>query len=515
MGYITKDIAKITEPKLYSLSGRPNFVQFESKPSTKVKSHYIIGVTAEANAPARTYTLNVKTNAGRVHSFRGSLDPEEVSVDVFYISSNNSDTAQNIANALSANDWISANFDVLVPFNWDGDTPQNGLNVNLISKGYGVDFNVVIEAPNNVNTYQLTKVRDSQSRDSITGEASTVGIETVLYINPQLFLGAPDEPNTVEKLGTKLTTLSKIYASGSPVWFDVNAVINSVVGAKFPSLSGWSDAGTGTLYRFISNVKGFNSFSFYQSSLLLAVNGYAEEDLTPYVYGVSGLKPLSNMPANRYRAGQIAFFNFIYKDKDRGNPAQKTRTLSLITRAFSSSGELLGTAKSNNVTNKSLKIVNTCAVDLTAVLDQFPTANYLRVALAFEGVIISGDLVYEVFDDCPATLHNIIFLNSLGGWDCLGMTTQVKSNEKVTRDVFDYTVTPSSGKGLHKGTVITETETALTLEAQGIGESWKAWASELINSKYIYTEEGKPIILTESELSAEGDLMTLKIKYND
>lgn len=515
MGYITKDIAKITEPKLYSLSGRPNFVQFESKTSTKQKSHYIIGVTAEAGVSAKSYDLNIKTRAGRVYSFHGTKDPEEVSADVFFISSNNADTAQNIANVITANDWLNSNFDVLVPFNWDSETPQNGFNVNLISKGYGEDFNVVVEAPSNVSTYTITKVRDSRNRDSITGEASTVGIETVIYINPSIFLGVPDEPSTVEKLGSKLTTLSKTYASGSPVWFDVNAVINSIVGAKFPKLSGWSDAGTGVLFRFISNVKGYNSYSFYQSSLLLAVNGTAEVDLAPYVYGVSGLKPLSNMPANRYRAGQLAFFNFIYKDKDRGNPSQKTRTLSLIVRAFESSGELLGSVKTSNVTNKNLKIVNTCALDLTSVITQYPSAKILRVALAFEGIIVSDDLVYEVLDDCPAKLHNIIFLNSLGGWDCLGMTSQVKTSEKVTRDVYDYTVTPSSGTGLHKGTVITESDTTVSLEAQGVGEDWKNWASELINSKFIYTEKGEPIILTESELTAEGGVMTLKIKYND
>ena len=217
MGYVSKDIAVITEPGIVTLSAVPNFVQFASKPAPKTYLEVNIQVKVTPSTPGNIPSLTllrITDASGGVHSYAGTTSIEEVGGSTFYVSTETSDTAENLRQVLLADNWFSANFEAVIPFVWQGGSPINGSVLNIKSKGAGTDFNLSIKAPNDVNNtgYSIEWVnRTSANNDSISGEASTAEIDLDIYTDPDIFLGQDDRPITPARLGTYATTLQKTY----------------------------------------------------------------------------------------------------------------------------------------------------------------------------------------------------------------------------------------------------------------------------------------------------------------
>ncbi|WP_025833821.1 hypothetical protein [Bacteroides stercorirosoris] len=235
MGYISKDIAVITEPDIVTLSAVPNFIQFESKAASKTYLEVNIQVnitrSPAATVPSKTL-LRITDSSGIVHTYHGTTVAEDVSGSTFYVAALTSDTAENLRQVLLADKWFNANFSVVIPFTWDTGNPRNGSILTIKSKGAGTDFNITIEAPNNTDdvAYTLTWINPtSENNDSISGEASTTEIDLDIYTDPEVFLGQDDRPITPQKIGTYVTTLQKTYA-GVPVWFELNAFLRNMAG---------------------------------------------------------------------------------------------------------------------------------------------------------------------------------------------------------------------------------------------------------------------------------------------
>lgn len=314
MGYISKDIAVITEPDIVTLSAVPNFIQFESKAASKTYLEVNIQVnitrSPAATVPSKTL-LRITDSSGIVHTYHGTTVAEDVSGSTFYVAALTSDTTENLRQVLLADKWFNANFSVVIPFTWDTGNPRNGSILTIKSKGAGTDFNITIEAPNNTDdvAYTLTWINPtSENNDSISGEASTTEIDLDIYTDPEVFLGQDDRPITPQKIGTYVTTLQKTYA-GVPVWFELNALFAQYGGYnRPPGTSGWFDTGTLRTYRFTAKVKAINSFYFYQSNALYVLHGYgpASEslDLDQFIYndrffsGITNIDPdhLWNLP---------------------------------------------------------------------------------------------------------------------------------------------------------------------------------------------------------------------------
>src|SRR5690606_17019330 len=121
-----------TEPKTVSLSGAPNFITFESKPAVKTFLEINVAVNLTA-ANAGASTIQLVEPSGVVHAFRGSALAADVVGTTFYISTDLSDTAENLRTAMLANRWIAANLDIRIPAQLVGSQLSNGMTLNIKS----------------------------------------------------------------------------------------------------------------------------------------------------------------------------------------------------------------------------------------------------------------------------------------------------------------------------------------------------------------------------------------------
>lgn len=519
MGYVSKDIAVITEPGIVSLSAVPNFVQFASKPAVKTYLEISIRVdvtpSTQGDIPVLT-VLQITDPSGTAHTFNGTPHTENVGGSTFYVAIDTADTAENLRLALLSDKWFAANYEVQIPFVWQSGSTANGSTLIIKSKGAGTDFNISISAPNDTGgeAYTITNVSPlSVNNDSISGEASTVEINLDIYIDPDVKLGQDDRPLASSKIGAYVTTLQKTYA-GVPLWFELNALFSQYAGYNRPPDSfGWFDAGTLRTYRFTAKVKGLNSFYFYQSNALFVLHGrtpvWDAPDLSQCVYDGGTVQLLTNKPRTPYVRGQREYLNFILSDQPAGFALQ------IAYRAYSTSDNHLGTVYDQAGTD--FAIVNTCGLDIDAVLDQFPTAGIVRVALARGEEIISNDLEYTIRPECLHALRQFSFINYLGGWDTFNFDAGVKDEIKPKAETYNKTITPAYAKGDSVETVYDTTlSNTFTVEGAPVTDEAATWLKELAASRVVLDGEGKYIIVEELTLqvtAANKNMQKPTIKY--
>lgn len=527
MGYVSKNIAVITEPDIVTLSAVPNFVQFASKPASKTYLEVNIQVNVKASTsgviPSLTL-IRITDASGAIHTYRGTTNTEDVGGSTFYVSTETSDTAENLRQVLLVDKWFSANYEAVIPFVWQGGNPRNGSILNIKSKGAGTDFNITIEAPNNTGNaaYTFTWINQtSRNNDSISGEASTAEIDLDIYTDPDVFLGQDDRPTTPAKIGTYATTMQKTYA-GSPVWFELNALFSQYGGYnRPPGTSGWFDTGTSRTYRFTAKVKAVNSFYFYQSNALYVLHGYGSAsedlDLSRYVYNENTIKLLTDKPRTPYVRGQREYLNFIFSDPQRGVSRPIDFTLGVAYRAYSTSDNYLGAIYGHQKARADFAIVNTCLLDIDAVLDQYPTAGIVRVALARGTALVSNDLEYTIRPECLHTLRQFSFINRLGGWDAFNFDAGIKDEIKPSVETYNKTLTPSYQKGDSIETVYNTTlANTFTVEGTPVTDEVAAWLKELAAARVILDNDGNYIIIEDFTLqvtAANKNMQKPTIKY--
>lgn len=527
MGYVSKDIAVITEPDLVTLSASPNFVQFASKPAVKTYLKVNIQVKLKSSGivnPVLRSLLRITDAEGGVHEYSGTTDVSAVGGSVFYISTEAADTAENLRQALLADSWFNSNFEVVIPFVWVGNTPTNGNILNIKSKGAGTDFNIQIAAPNDPTSiaYQITWINQtSQNNDSITGEASTAQISLDVYTDPDVFLGQDDRPTTPATVGQYMVTLTKTYA-GFPVWFELNSLFSRYSTYNIPSgAPGWFDTDTISVYRFAAKVMAVNSFYFYQSNALFVLHGYGpaseELDMTPYIYEDGGtVTLLTNKPRTTYIKGQKEYLNFIFKDPWRGSIINNF-TMGVIYRAYSNSGILLGVIEGHLLRRIYFSMVNTCELDIDAVIDQYPRAAIVRVGLVRDGEIISNELEYTIQPECLHTLRQFSFLNRLGGWDAFNFDAGVREDIKPSSETYNKAITPAYRRGDSVETVYaTSLADTFTVEGAPVTDEVAEWLKELAAASVILDGDGNRIIIEDFTLQmsdANRNMQRPTIKY--
>lgn len=527
MGYVTNDIAVITEPKAISLSNAPNFVTFASKPATKVFLQLTIKMNAINTTPSLTAAtlLRITEPSGAIHSFNGTTDTALVTGNVFYVSASAANNAENLRRALLLDDWVRANFTVDIPAIISGATIANGDTLVIKSKGTGAEYNAVITAPNNAANiaYTITTVTSpSQNNDSISGEAATATIALDVYVDNSVFLGQDDRPTTTAKLGTLATTLSKSYA-GAPLWFDVNALFAQYAPYNRPLLTaGWFNAGTLRAYRFIAKVLSVNSTVFYQSNALFVLNGYGPVfenlNLNNYVFdGTNTVKLLTNKPRTNYIKGQKEFLNFIFKDPERGVPGNNY-SMYIMYRAYSTSDEYLGYTIGQGIGRSALNMVNTCALDIDAILAIYPKAGIVRVSIARNTQIVSNDIEYTIRPEALHKLRQVIFLNRLGGWDAFNFDALPKSDIKPTSDTFTRTVTPdmSRGDGIETVYAVSLAQ-SVTLEGAPVSDAVAEWLKELAAARVILDGSNNYLVREDFTLSITPEAINMRtpiLKYH-
>lgn len=521
MGYVSKDIAVITEPKILTLSASPNFVQFASKPALKtyLELNLKVNISNVATAIPTKTILRITEPSGAVHAFHGTTVASEVGGSVFFVSANKSDTAENLRQALLANRWINANFEIRIPFIWVGGDGANGETLNIKSKGAGTDFNINVSAPNNTSNvaYQIIWLSNpSVNNDSISGEASTVQIELDVYENGDTFLGGDDRPITAAKLGTHALTMQKTYA-GVPLWFELNAIFSQYAAFNRPPLaSGWFNTGTARTFRFIAKVRAVNSFAFYQSNALYVLNGYgpASEalDLEPYTLTASTIKLLTNKPRTNYVRGQREYLNFIFRDLDRDAPNPTNYALRIAYRVYSASDAYITTIYGQPISRGNLSIVNTCVLAIDTILDAYPKAGIVRVALARGATILSNDLEYNIRPECLHELQQFTFLNRLGGWDSFNFDSTLRDEIKQSSETYNKTLTPEYGTGDSLETVYsTALANTFTVEGAPVSDAVAEWLKELAAARVVLNGDGDYIIKEDFTLNVTDQAQNMQV----
>lgn len=496
MGYVSKDIAVITQPKQLTLSALPNFVKFESKPATKTYLEFNLEIKASVN----NSEILITVPDGTVHSFKGTTDVEAVGGNTFFISTDFSDTAENLRQSLLSDSWINSNFEILIPFTWSADKPVNGKILNIKSKGAGDDYEILINTDNSI--YAVTWVQQTSTNgDSISGEASTVEVDLDIFINPAVKIGQDDKPTDSAKLGSYITTLSKTYA-GAPLWFDLNALFAQYPPFNIPpNVVGWFDPKTIQTFRFVAKIKSHNSYAFYQSNALFVLNGYGRPSdnlgLSEYIFKGDKVKLLTNKPRTPYVRGQKEFINFIAEYSE-------DTTLRVLYRAYSTAGDYLGKNYGQDLNN--INNINTCVLNIDAILDIYPNAGVIKVALVKDKYLISNEVEYLIRPECLHKLNNFSFLNRLGGWDAFNFDAETQDEIKPESETYNKTVTPDFKRGDSIETnYITKLSNTLTIEGAPVNDEVAEWLKEFAASRVKLNKDGYYVIVEDFTLKKSAN----------
>lgn len=480
---------------------------------------FIVGGVNIIPDPSVTSVLNITEPSGITHSFRGTTKKSEVTGSIFYVSEDTSDTAENLREVMLNSRWINANFEIRIPAEWSNSGVANGDTLNIKSKGAGSDFNIVVAAPANTGNvaYTITPVNlTSVNGDSISGEDVTAEIELDIYVDAALKLGQDDRAQTPDLLGELALTMQKSYA-GVPLWFELNAVFSKYGGYNTPPATvGWFDTGTAKVFRFIARKKGINSFSFYQSSALFALNGYgyASEnlDLDDYTYRDKAIKLLTNKPRTTYMRGQKEYLNFLAFHGE-ADP----NSIGVIYRAYTTADVYIGQLVRHSKPFSAFSTVNTCVLDIDNLLDVYPKTGIVRVALFRDGSIISNDLEYLVRPQHLHELCQFTFLNRLGGWDAFNFDSTKRDEVKPEVETFSKTLTPSFKKGDSLETVYTSAiSNSITIEGAPVSNEVADWLKELAAASVVLDAEGNYIIKEDFSIpiaQSTTNMQTPIIKY--
>lgn len=508
MDYIIRDIAEITPPRRVTLAALPNFIQIASKPRTG--EYYAATITPLSPSAV---SVTVADNVGGARTFIGTLDPQRVGGQVFYLSADPLETAENLRAAMLADDWLAANYEIYTPLAWAGGGVTS-TGVEIRSRGQGSAFNLNITAVGAM----VNGVTPSSSSDSLKGNEPTADIYADIYAVDADHVGEFDRP-AGRALGRRLVTLAKTYA-GDPVWFDLNGI---AAGAgpwnAPPEVPGWFDAGTAQPYRAELIRGGYNRTPFYLSDVLWIVDGYgrlsADELAGAYVYDGDVIRLLTGRPVTPYVRGQREYLNFILEDPYKGT-ALDPFTVSVVYKAFDGTGEYLGAIQAHTQARETFHVVNSCVLDLDAVLDANPTAARVAVSLQRDGVTISNDQVYEIRRECLVKPVTFSFINRLGGWDAVTFDGSEAYEIRTEADTYRRTVTPAYDKAHGVEAVhVTRLGETVTVSAAPVSRAVAEWLAELAAARVILDSAGRRIVLDEFTLKiAPGNMHTPAMKYH-
>lgn len=514
MGYITKNIAQITEPARVSLSGRPNFVQFASLAAGKQIIDLLLRVQATQSTPVAQTVLRLFESGGTLHEIRGTTDINAVGGTVFYIAPDPADTAENLRQTFLSIPWVAANFEIRVPAVEQAGNYVNGSTLHIAGKGAGEDFRLVLTAAPGQNAYVFDwRSSTSNDGDTIKGNASAVDIELDVYENPAFFLEAPDPPTTDAALGSLALTMQKTYA-GTPVWFDLNGAFAKYGGYNLPGL-GWFNTGTAKAFRFIAKVRGATAQNFYISNVLYALNGYAAQAMDEYVLRSADAKLLSNAPAVDYRRGQRAYINVLLSAAVAAAP----NVLTVGYSVYSRSGEFVNTVFRQATPAASLAVATSVRLELDAVLDQFPNAGEVHAFIARDASQLTTAQVFTIRPECLHDLADFTFLNSLGGWDVFNFDAPINNETRRDAETYRRTVTPTLIGG-PEYVYRVEIDDEYSVESSPVSDEVAIWLKELAASTVVLAPNGRQIIITDlvlSKTAADAGLHvpTMRFRYNE
>lgn len=527
MGYIIKDGIIVDEPKTVTLSGLPSFVSFSGKNDREMQTRIcrISFASFPENPNKKQMSLNMR-GAGVIADISGTLlekeaggKDEDGNTIYYYDAFSMEDTAHNIKKAFLSYPAVKERIDISVLPNFT-DGVISGYAIHIVPKKKPMGLEVY-------NLYYLqVKVFDisNETIDRVPGDnllkfSKEPEIKLEVYSDASVMLGEAAFPDKPENIGTYLTLLRKTY-TGDPLWFNLNSLFSQYHPFRLPPASGWFDAGTCRAYRFSATAPAISEHPFYWSDILYVLNGYgrasAPDNMEEYVYSGGFVRLLSDKPRTTYIRGQREYINFILaSSKDAG------QKFGVSYRAYTTGDVLLGELLGEEIGAEALYMVNTCVLDIDALLDKYPNAGIVRVALAVNGEIVSDNLEYEVLPECLHQLRPFSFLNRLGGWSSINFEAGIKEEIKPSIETYDKTLIPSFAKGDSLETVYrTSLSQTFTIEGAPVTNEVADWLKEFAASQVILDGDGNYVILEDFSLPVSDDnynmqIPTLKYKLSE
>jgi len=526
MGYLLKPIASITEPMPVSLASQKNF--FIVDPAAAIEKTPLT-ITIEVNATPSASTQNAQliitgSDSEKLRTLAGVTDPEKVEGNSFYLSGSKSETAENIRNALLGDNWFASMFEAEIPVRFENNKPVTTNSIVIKSKGAGTAYNIAITTPDN-RLFTITHAPETGSRnnDPITGEAADTGIELDIYENTGVTLGG-DPREATGTGGSHFISLQKTY-SGRRLWFELNSLLSKKTTFNLPPAgdnTGWFDAGTINNFRFTAKVKGSNSYPFYYSDVLYVLNGYdyplSSFNPTPYIFkNEHTVALLSNKKSGKHVKGQKEYLNFIVADSNKAiDLGEGEYNIGVECRLFDGQSRHITTLhySDKSAPRKAMKTVNSCEVDLTTTLNNFPEATRAELYITRNGITISEPLTLDILPEWLHRLNQFTFLNRLGGWDSFNADAETTIETKQTPLTFSKTHTPDLRKGDSLESVYRKEVTqSYSVKTAPLDTATRLWLQELIASPVILDGQRNYLIIEEASLPITDNPQPFAMKY--
>lgn len=563
MGYFINNISKEPAEKTaqVSLSGNPNFVQFERNDNTKdipveisidvfglgwiLEAENINGITVYTKKNLSKFSI-IEKNSEQEHIFEGTFSSEEASGNKFYIAYNSSSdypkVAENLRNCLLANNFMANNFNITLPLIDNGNgTYTRGSKIHIKSKGCGINYAFkMVPADEWLKEHFFNCTGNPQitsSSDSISEGLSTTEIQLELYRDTGVFLGESDKPNE-KNMGTYVNTFSKAYF-GNPLWFNINVLDTNKYSTDFLKTAGtgkefkWFSTNTIRDFRFIAkrfinSKEKYENSAFYYSNVFYTVTGYnrtlAENDLSDYIYNSAKndvVKPLTTQPELMHIKGQAQYFNFIFADPDRKNGLdEKEYKIGLKYTLHSSSNRFIAEVGLQEQDRTKLEMVNTVKLNIDQAIGEYKNTAFVEVALyrSDKEEPISEPLRFRILPDCLYKVNDFAFLNRLGGWSSFNFSGNEQTNFQTKASTYYQTHTPEKDTNSEIESVYGKNVTEhFTVQTMPVTKEVCEWLKELSTSKAVYElRTGRYIIVDDLSIkpNTKDELFRLDMKYH-
>jgi len=531
MGYFTNNIAKESKsPAKVSLSGNPNYIQFESLNDPAQNKHIdislqIIDTSVELS---KTEIVIVESESSNRYELKGTRTPANVNNSTFFVSEDKSVTAENIKACLMSEDFFRGNFQITIPPINNTTSLENGDTIRIYSIGTGPNLAFTFEKRDDSFTHLTGNPANTTNNDSIDGGEGNSDIEIDIYRDTNIFLGMDDTPQNDKSIGTYLTTLTKSYYN-DPLWFDLNSVTGNsriIVPDLFNS-NDWMNTGTITDFRFTARkYDGVSRQPFYISNVLYTIKGYERNlesnDLSEYVYNTqikNIVKPLSKQPALFHIKGQTQYFNFILADPDREKDLGAGEyDLGILYKLYSQSKKHIADVTAHQKNRKQFNVANTILLDIDGVIGNYDNVGFIEVYLSRAGVDVSEPLLLHILPECLYKVNDFVFLNSLGGWSSFNFPGTETTDFKASTNTIYKTQTPRHTISSEIESVYSkETEEKFTVQTMPINKTVCDWLKELSSSIVVYELSTQRYIIVDElniKPNTKDDLFRLEMKYH-
>jgi len=528
-GYFTKNIAKESRtPNIVSLSGNPNYLEFESLNDSDGNKKIDISLEVlNTNIDVNKAEIVIKeTLSSDEHKFTGTRDKDKVNSTTFFIHDDKATTAENIRACLLQDSFFRSNFKITIPFVRNDNILNNGTVIRIISLGAGKHYSFKFDTLDSDFIMLTGNPEDTSNNDSIDSGLRNSDIKIEIYKDTGVFLGVDEIPQIYT--GTFIAELTKFYNS-EPIWFDLNSLTgnNKTHSNEFLNAASWCNTGTATDYLAIARIAdGVNIEPFYISRVLYALTGYKRNletnDLSEYVYSTfegNIVKPLTNSLTRTHVKGQNNYLNFIlsdsYRDKDL---ADKEYNLGIIYRLYTQSKRFIADVNTDNQNRKLFNVVNTIKLDIDGAIEDRDNIGFVEVYISRSGSPISEPISFYILPECLYTVNDFAFLNALGGWDSFSFGGVEKTEFKTDTNTILKTQTPNYNISSEIESVYSKEVTEqFTATSSPIKRNVVDWLKELSTSNVVYELSTKRIVIVDEftlKPNTKDDLFTVEMKYH-